>query len=465
MKRYLISVSLFVFCPLLIVAQAPDTAWTKTYGGTGDDYGYSVLQTNDGGYIIVGSTASFGAGGMDVYIIKTDPNGDTVSIHYYGGPEDDEAFDIKPTLDGHYIIAGYTRSFECGGPCLYTGSKKEEPDLLSDAEIWFLEIDSMGDTISTYVLGGSGDDIAYSIIPTADGHYVVTGNVPYGLHSTVFLLKTDAVYWADWMQIYPQGVMGTGNIVQQTSDNGYIIAAQAGYPDMSAQNMIFKTDSIGIIQWEKHFYGCSVTHDARVLETTDGYMVAGVGGCGINQGEHGIFLSELNTGGDTVWFKIIYPDTLAGECNSFQPTNDGTFVIAGETCTYDILLIKANGNGDTIWTTTCGGTAVERGFSARQTMDNGYIVTGFTESYGAGGRDVYLVKFEPDFKIEEQSVSQPIEKILASTIFSGPLVTLKGKKYCVFDIAGRKVDPVEMGPGVYFVEINGQIAQKVIKVR
>ncbi|MEA3310925.1 MAG: hypothetical protein U9Q76_01765, partial [candidate division WOR-3 bacterium] len=96
---------------LLLFFSVPAQAWERTYGGNGDDEGRSVQQTSDGGYIIAGETYSFGAGGYDVYLIKTDASGDTIWTRTYGGSKDDRGRSVQETSDGGYIIAGWTNSF------------------------------------------------------------------------------------------------------------------------------------------------------------------------------------------------------------------------------------------------------------------------------------------------------------------------------------------------------------------
>ena len=104
---YLIFLSVISLYSLLF-AGAPDTLWTRTYGGALEDRGYSVQQTNDGGFIIVGTTKSFGAGEADVYLIRTNSGGDTLWTRTYGGVDNDFARSVQQTSDGGFVISGWT---------------------------------------------------------------------------------------------------------------------------------------------------------------------------------------------------------------------------------------------------------------------------------------------------------------------------------------------------------------------
>ena len=104
-----------------------DTLWTRTYGGTSEDFCYSVWQTADGGYIIVGRTESYGAGRDDVWLLKTDANGDTLWTRTYGGTSYEGGNSVRQTPDGGYIIAASTASYGEG-----------------DFDIWLIKTDAQG---------------------------------------------------------------------------------------------------------------------------------------------------------------------------------------------------------------------------------------------------------------------------------------------------------------------------------
>jgi outer membrane protein assembly factor BamB len=148
--------------------------WSKTFGGTGHDVGYSVQQTRDGGYIIVGYTASYGAGGYDVYLIKVDANGNMQWSRTFGGSGDDEGYSVQQTSDGGYIIVGSTTSYGAGG-----------------SDVYLIKVDANGNMQWSRTFGGARDDGGSSVQQTSDGGYIIVGGTAsYGAGGyDVYLIK------------------------------------------------------------------------------------------------------------------------------------------------------------------------------------------------------------------------------------------------------------------------------------
>ncbi|KQC13784.1 MAG: hypothetical protein APR63_00210 [Desulfuromonas sp. SDB] len=162
---------------LIKTDQDGNDLWIETFGGAQSDNGYSVKQTSDGGYIIVGDTKSYGAGINDVYVIKTDSCGDTLWTRIFGGSTHDIAYCIDETRSGNFIITGETSSFGAG----YN-------------DVYLISISASGDLIWSKTLGGIGADCGRSVSYTADGGYIITGGTTsYGAgNSDIYLLKTDS---------------------------------------------------------------------------------------------------------------------------------------------------------------------------------------------------------------------------------------------------------------------------------
>jgi hypothetical protein len=207
--------------------------WAKTYGGTNGDNATSVRQTSDGGYIVAGYTFSFGAGGSDIFLIKTDASGNIQWAKTYGGTGDDWASSVQQTSDGGYIVAGYTYSFGSG-----------------NLDIILIKTDASGNIQWAKTYGGTGWDIPLSVQQTSDGGYIVAGTTSsFGAGGgDIFLIKTNAFGNVQWAKTYG----GTGDdvaySVRQTSDGGYIVASYtSSFGAGTYDAFLIKTDANGNI--------------------------------------------------------------------------------------------------------------------------------------------------------------------------------------------------------------------------
>ena len=447
MKNCLVCAVLFALCPLLLLAQ-PDTLWTKTYGGEDYDVGMSVQQTTDGGYIIAGTTRSFGGGSMEVWLIKTNPNGDTVWTKTYGGTQYEEARSVQPTVDGGYVIAGRTQSYGWG-----------------DHDVWLLKTNANGDTTWAKRYGGYWDDYAFSVQQTTDGGYIVAGATqPSGNVFDVYLVKTDADGDTMWTRIYGWPNHDYGYSVRQTIDGGYVITGYATFADSRA--LLLRTDANGDTLWTKFYHDKSSGH--AVQQTADGgYIVVGTAVTDSTYWDD-VYLLKADANGDTMWTKR-YGGYRSDSGRSVQQTADSGYIVTGYFGAVngrDVWLLRTDANGDTFWTTTYGGYSLDDGYEVGLTDDGGYIIAGVTYSFGtAGSGDVWLLKTAPDIGIEEHRTPVVSNTWTAATIIQGPLLLPEGKECRVFDIAGRIVTPDKVRPGIYFIEVEGTITQKVVKIK
>ena len=392
LKMAVVSGTLMLIWGGILFARGPDTLWTRTYGGAANDQAYCVQQTSDGGYVVVGLSYSSAAGESDVYLIKTDLNGNVLWIGIYGGTGADCGYAVRQTSDGGYIIAGYTDSFGAG-----------------DYDVYLIKTDPNGDTSWTKTYGGPHDDCGYSIQETLDSGYVVVGYTDaesLGLYYNrdVYLLKINGEGDTIWTRrIYADTEFyDEGYSVQQTSDGGYIITGTSG--PLSTGVYLVKTGANGDILWTQGFGEQYSACGCSVQETADsGYIVAGYMYTALNMTD--VYLIKTNENGDAIWEKI-HGGADFDVGYSIQQTADSGYVIAGYTWSFgagkaDVYLIKIDADGDILWTMTCGGTDSEEGRSVRQTSDSGYIITGYTNSFGAGNYDVYLIKTGPETAIQE----------------------------------------------------------------
>jgi hypothetical protein len=243
-----------------------DTAWTRTFGGTNEDYGYGgfgVQQTTDSGYVIVGTTNSYGAGMYDVYLIKTDENGDTLWTKVLGGSDYDEGVSVQQTSDGGYIVTGFTRSFGGG-----------------NRDVYLIKTDAMGDTVWTRCYGGANDDVGNSVRQTSDDGYIIAGYTSsFGSGRTdVWLIKTDSSGDTMWTRCYGGGNEDEGYSVRQTTDGGYVATGCTNaFGSVMSDVWLIKTDSRGDTLWTQTFRGAGLDWGETVQQTTDsGYIIAGI---------------------------------------------------------------------------------------------------------------------------------------------------------------------------------------------
>ena len=229
--------------------------WTKTYGGTAEDYGNSVQQANDSGFVIVGTTTSFGAGYYDVSLFKTDVNGTVLWAKTFGGTVYEDANSIEKTNDGGYIIAGSTTSFGAGG-----------------YDVYVIKTDASGNNQWTKTFGGSSDDGAFKISQTSDSGYVISGyTYSFGAgQSDIYLLRLTATGDTLWTKTYGGTDTDLGDYVQQTSDSGFIIAGQSFSFGVASDAYLIKTDANGNIFWTKTYGGTAYDFGSTVQITSDG---------------------------------------------------------------------------------------------------------------------------------------------------------------------------------------------------
>jgi len=260
MKQLIIDITAVLIICGSAFAQ-PDTLWTKTFGGSDDDWGESVQQTSDGGYIIAGTTESYGAGGRDVYLIKTDGEGFQQWYQTFGGVSWDYGESVQQTSDGGYIIVGYTCSYGAGS-----------------YDVYLIKTNAEGNQQWSQTFGGISVDCGYSVQQTSDGGYIIAGwTYSFGAgYRDVYLIKTDANGNETWSQIFGGSDDDIGRSVQQTSDGGYIIAGYTGPYAGTNDVYLIKTDANGNEQWSQVFGGSYSDYGRSVQQTSDGgYIIAG----------------------------------------------------------------------------------------------------------------------------------------------------------------------------------------------
>jgi len=239
--------------------------WSKVYGGGEWDFPGCIQITEDGGYIIVGETSSFGKGGYDVYVIKTDSLGDTLWTRTYGGVEYDRGRWIEITEDKGYIIVGSTKSYGRG-----------------ETDIYLIKIDSLGNVLWEKTYGGEGKEEGRVVYSTYDSGYIIIGSTSsFGEGETdIYLIKIDSVGNVLWEKTYGRWSHDGAYYGEELGRNGYIIGGYITYGTTSYPYLL-RVDTLGNVIWDKKYsdtLGSFIrcvhrTHDGGYIILTHDYLI------------------------------------------------------------------------------------------------------------------------------------------------------------------------------------------------
>lgn len=344
---------------LSVQAQSPTVVWQKLYGGSGEEIANKVKQTVDGGYIVAGYTTSSNGdvtsnhGNYDYWVLKLDATGAIEWQKTYGGTFDDRANDVEQTSDGGYIVVGVSESTN-GDITNYRGDK----------DFWVLKLSADGTIEWQKKYGGDDKETAYSVKQTTDGGYIVAGNC-YSYDNTILPVNGDVIGFH-------------------------------GFTD----GWVIKLSNAGVIEWQKCLGGTSIDDFFKVQLTSDGGYIL--------TGDHSVYnywLIKLANNGDLQWEKI-YADT--DDAQDVIPTSDGGYIMVGDVVSqignatgHNYGVIKVNSVGDYEWRKDFGGDGFfDIAKSIKQTPEGGYIIAGVSDSSYSGNvtgpnngqQDAWLVK-------------------------------------------------------------------------
>jgi hypothetical protein len=368
---------------------AQDTLWTRAYGGAANDLAYSVFQMDDGGFMICGGTESFGAGSWDVYILRTDGNGDTVWTRTYGGPDYDIVWELDRTADGHFILAGETSSFGAG-----------------DRDVYILKIDSQGDTVWTRTYGGTGFDRGTGVTVTSDGRYAVSGRTAsFGAgDSDAYLVMVDTDGDTLGTRTYRGSQLDVAFSVVETQDSGFVLCGATASSGAGGYDYyLVKTDSQGDLEWTRTYGGPGADWGHAAIPTNDGgYIVVGAA-MSFGHGQYDAYFVKTDSAGDSTWTRV-YGDVYQDAGNVVREIPSEGYIAAGVSGNLDagageLYLWRLDVGGDTLW---ChgydrgGANNYQMAGDLRITADSCYIVVGEAETLGSGVNDAWILKIEED---------------------------------------------------------------------
>ena len=390
--------------------------WEKKYGGSGWDEGNDVIPADDGGFVIIGTTASYGSGANDVWLLKINSNGDKLWDRTFGGEEDDKGFSIKKTTDGGYILGGTTNSFN-----------------VSEESVWLIKVNNEGIEEWNHIYTNIYDEntgwsinknaIISEVQQTSDNGYILIGTYnfrsgAYCADDGVLVIKTDDKGDYDWIQIYGYDKCSNGYDIQQTIDGGFIIAGEWG----NSTAWIIKINQSGVIQWETNIEdeGIGLDHDeyaVSVFQTDDGNFILSGTWSESNtfydkDTDHNMWLCKLDATGNLIWSLNYGENGLDGNNNDFGkdlfPTQDGGYVILGNTKSYredilydsyegDLWILKTDAEGNQLAHTVIGDDSDFVGNSIVQTSDGSYLIVGSAGLISSNytNQDLYILKIGP----------------------------------------------------------------------
>ena len=404
--------------------------WEKTLGGSWYECGYSIKQTNDGGYIVLAYSESTDGdltsnnGGGDCWVVKLSNSGVIQWQKVYGGSSYDNAISIVETADGGYVIVGRSDSTDgdVGGNC-------------GGTDCWILKINSVGGVEWKKIIGGAEDDYGQSIMQTVDGGYILTGGTystngdVVGQHgdSDCWLVKLNNLGNIVWQHAFGGTSFDAGQHVIQTNDLGYIIS---GYTESidgdvtdsheGGDGWIVKCDSLGAIEWQNSIGSSGNDNALSILQLMDGsYILTGY--------------SEINDGDVT--------------------GNHGHF---------DCWVVVLDQLGEIYLQKSFGGMSMDVGYSIKQTLSGDFVIAGYSESndgdvigsYGNG--DSWIIKLNFS-SVGVEGNSEPIAIKASPNPSSGNFCFIgleEGSSIDIYDVTGKIVFQIKETPVNYSVDLS-----------
>ncbi|MBU7317062.1 hypothetical protein [Paenibacillus oleatilyticus] len=361
-----------------------------TFNFSQRDFGESVVQTSDGGYVFVGSTTV--NGNEDILFAKTDASLALQWAYALGGAAEETGAEVRQTSDGGYIIAGTSNA---------SGSK----------DIYLAKTDANGAIQWAKTYGGPGQEEAAAMEIGHDGGYVIVGAKGDSQYTTdAFMLKVDASGNVQWSRTYGQvNLEDRFYGVSVTPDGGYVGAGYKtikqtipGGTEQAMYGLMVKVSGSGATEFESTLDKYSMLHG--VAATSSGYVAAGsinnFGQPNSSQG-YNIFVTKVSTSGGKLWANQFH-STNGDFANDVKAAKDGNYIVTGLTSPQvgkeDLVLMKVNNAGNALWSNMYDfGNTGEIGKRVATTNDGGYVVTGsFQKDSSNGNYDVLLAKFTSD---------------------------------------------------------------------
>jgi hypothetical protein len=433
MKTCLTALLFTLFVAAAALAQAPDTLWTRAYGGPNQEQANAVCRAANGDFLLAGWTMP--SNQIDFFAVRISSFGDTLWTRSYGGTTWDIAYSACPTSDGGFALAGYTTGATTG------------------ADYYLIKINAQGDTLWTRTYGGIYSDVATAVRQLPDGGYMLAGtSASFGSHQDhVYLIRTNAQGDTLWTHTYDSGHPEHTVAAQPTTDGGYIIAATSYIQPTVPDIYIVKTNSVGDTLWTRLYGGPRPQSASSVQQCSDGGYIIGGTDSTVTGGQD-FLLIRTDDMGVPLWSRT-YGYSGIDIAASARQCPDGGFVVVGSTNHFgsnDFLFYRAYQNGDTMWSKRIGGSAGDTPMALEAGSDGSFLAVGYTSSYGHGLTDFYatLLAGTSGFRgvITDVTTHHPVRNAVVSIL--GQFTS------AVSDSLGRYY--IFLPAGTYDVALSGQ---------
>lgn len=439
---------ILILTALPAAAEPPEIAWTATFGGSADDWGWATAPTSDGGYVLAGSTDPTGAGVGDAYLVKIDASGRLEWERTYGGAAVDIARAVVQTPDGGFVMAG-----DSGVP----------PTAM---DVLIIRTDAEGEEIWSTTVGGPALEKGNGLCATFDGGFVVCGDTQsYGSGGNSFyLVKVEADGQLAWQRAYGGGDDHAA-AVRETADHGLVFCGYSGngelVPELTAR--LYRVNGGGGLVWQRSYSASTADRAFDVHVLPDGDIALA--------GTESSYLSlrRISAVGALRWSQAYL--TVRGYNAIVEASPRGGFFIAGSTYQTDggnqIVLMETDGAGARQSVRYVGGVGREYGHGIAMHQGGDLMVVGATSSEGSGGMDLYAVGFDiGSVSGTERLPGLPAEHLRAAPNPFNPRVQIsfvterEGMATVkVFDLRGRHVSSLHegpVGPGTHEVSWSGR---------
>jgi len=354
----------------------PDSLWSKTFGGASDDGCHAVVELADGRLALAGTATSFGAGGMEYWLVIARENGDSLMSRNYGAGDCNA---LIQTRDGGLALGG-TRIVET--------DRNLNASLNQPAEVR-----------------------AYSMVQDAEGNFALLGMAGVGEGNYDFRL----VKFGRWSKHYGGESQEEGFAIAAMDDGGFALAGYAMSYGADKDVWLVRTDAAGDVIWARNYVRSGPDICYSMVKTDDGgFMLAGETTRRGLVADIEFLLMKVNADGDLQWTRCYGKNTRQEGCNSISKTYDGGFILGGTVINpnardANMWALRVNAEGDSLWSVSLGGRGNENCYSVIQTADGGFALGGYTYSYGSGMGDYWLVKLaaEPVNGAQHEAIPSP----------------------------------------------------------